>query len=77
MKNIFANFSVLSLLLLTTVTSLVNFPVITLNKEIFPTNGSAIVLNTKAENGFSSSSPIKTSSFFLTSIAFCGIEYLR
>ena len=39
-----------------------------------PTNGSAIVLKTKAENGLSSSIFMKTSSSLLKLIAFCGSE---
>ena len=61
MKNKCVIFSDLFLLVLITLTPSVNLPVITLNNDIFPTNGSAIVLNTNAENGLFSSNLTKTS----------------
>ena len=45
-KNKWDSFSCLPLLVFFTTVSPFNFPVITLNNEIFPTKGSAIVLNT-------------------------------
>ena len=75
-KNTWVNFSILFLLVFTTVISPFNLPVITLNKEILPTNGSAIVLNTIAENGLSSLNWINSSLFDSIFNAFCGIAYL-